>query len=315
MPRLLLAVFLLPGCAYRIGQGALEGVFDELNGEGKSGGIPQTADILLEKQVLAELGHQLGQGLTAGASDIDPEQKAKLEQTIDDLLTVAARRTGKGLRNEVSPELREMVQKDIVAALVEGLRGDLGATLDETVDRVVSNAVSSLRESLQDEQLELAISDLLRDSVYFAMKESQGSPAVSEVLEETLTENMLSPIESSIGTITEVVAMRVDESARRTENTLRGVIGALVVLSSVIAMLYYIRNRQVQRLQEQNTAAERGLRNIDAALELLDGKARDAVRAKLQEYEATEKHTPFQPRLVVNEPTPQPRGDDYQRGH
>ena len=307
-----LPMTLLQGCAYRLGQGVLAGAFDEMHGEGKTPGLAGTADLLLEKQVLAELGHQLGQGLTAGAADFDPEQQARLEKTIDDLLTVAARRAGKGLRNEVSPELREMVQKDIVAALVEGLRGDLGTTLDETVDRVIGRAVASLRESLEDEQLELALSDLLRDSVYLAMRESQGSPAVSEVLEATLTENMLGPIESSVGTITEAVAMRVDESARRTENTLRGIIGALLVLTSLIAMLYYIRNRQVRRLQEQTSLAERGLRNLDAALEHLDQSARDAVRAKLAEYEAMETRPPrFQPRLISGDLPA--RSDDYQR--
>src|SRR6476660_1373967 len=123
MQRLLLVVCLLPGCAYRMGQGVLAGAFDEMQGEGKTEGLAGTADLLLQKQILSELGHQLGQGLTAGATDFDPEQQARLEKTIDDLITVAARRAGKGLRNEVSPELREMVQKDIVAALVEGLRG------------------------------------------------------------------------------------------------------------------------------------------------------------------------------------------------
>jgi hypothetical protein len=319
MLRLLLLALPLSGCAYRIGEGLVAGALDEVHGDGRTQGISGTADMLLEQQVLSELGHQLGQGLTAGAADIDPEQKAKLEQTIDDLITVAARRTGKGLRNEVSPELREMVQKDIVAALVEGLRGDLGTTLDETVDRVIGHAVSSLKQSLQDEQLELALSDLLRDSVYFAMRESGNQPGVGEVLEATLTEHMLSPIESSVGTITESVALRVDQSARRTENTLRGIIGALVVLTSLIGMLYYIRNRQVRRLQEQHSQAERGLRNLDAALEHLDGNARDFVRAKLQEYEAAQTRAAQVPRLGagLHSPTTPPpaRGDDYQRRH
>jgi hypothetical protein len=314
MLRFFLPLLALSGCAYRIGQGVVAGALDEVHGDGRTGGLSGTADLLLEKQVLSELGHQLGQGLSTGATDIDPEQKAKLEQTIDDLITVAARRAGKGLRNEVSPELREMVQKDIVAALVEGLRGDLGTTLDETVDRVIAHAVGSLKQSLQDEQLELALSDLLRDSVYFAMRESGKQPGVGEVLEATLTEHMLSPIESSVGTITDAVAMRVDQSARRTENTLRGIIGALVVLTSLIGMLYYIRNRQVRRLQEQNSQAERGLRNLDAALEQVDGNVREVIRAKLQEYEAAQtREASAAPRLAT---TPFPaRGDDYQRRH
>jgi hypothetical protein len=299
-----------PGCAYHIGQGALEGALDELQGEGKSGGISRTANVLIERQVMAELGHQLGQGLTAGATDIDPDQQAKLERAIDDLLTVAARRAGKGLRNEVSPELREMVRKDLVGALSEGLRGDLGSSLEETVDRVVGRAVLSLRASMEDEDLRMALSDLLRDSVYYAMHEGQVTPAVGETLETTLTQHMLVPIESSVGGLTDVVAGRVNEASRRTENTLRGVIGALIVVTSVIAMLYFVRNRQVRRLEEQNVEAERGLRNLDAALAMLDPNTRAAVRAKLQEYEAV---AAVPTRRVANGRDHHDRSDDYRR--
>ncbi|MEQ1566546.1 MAG: hypothetical protein ABMA64_12970 [Myxococcota bacterium] len=307
---LLSIVAVLPaGCAYHIGQGVTAGAMEELQGKGKSGGVSHTADMLLQREVLSELGHQLGQGLTAGATEIDPDQQAKLEQTIDDLITVAARRTGKGLRTEVSPELREMVRRDIVGALTEGLNGPLGDSLERTVDRVVARAVGSLRTSLADDDLRMALSDLLRDSVYFAMKEDQLSPAVGETIESTLTEHMLIPIESSVGGLTNGVAWQVAEASRRTENTLRGVIGALIVVSSVVAMLYFVRNRQVRRLEEQNVEAQRGLRDLDAALQMVDPSVRDAVRAKLEEYQTAVADTPTVAHVV------HPRGDDYQRRH
>jgi hypothetical protein len=297
-------------CAYSLGQGLLEGAFDEASGGGKSGGLPGTAEALIEKQLLAELGHQLGQGLSAGVTEVQPEQQAKLEQVIDDLLTVAARKTGKGLRNEVSPELREMVQKDIVRALSEGLRGELGASLEDTVDRVVAQAVASLRTSLTEEEMQVALADLLRDSVYSAMREADESPAIGQTLEETLNTNMLGPIDGTLTGIGEMVD-RVERSAKRTENTLRGVIGALVVVSSVIATLYFIRNRQVRRLQEQNVAAERGLRNIDAALGELDDDNRAAVIAKLQEYERIADVAAAADRAGGAKPVP--RSDEYLR--
>ncbi|MEZ4235021.1 MAG: hypothetical protein R3F59_02435 [Myxococcota bacterium] len=304
---LLVAVLgaLAPGCAYQLGQGLIEGAFDEASGGGKSGGLPHTAQVLLEKELVSELGHQLGQGLSSGVTEVQPEQQQKLEALVDDLITVATRKAGKGLRQEVSPELREMVQRDIVRALSEGLRGELGDSLEETVDRVVARAVTSLRTSLDEEDMQLAVADLLRDSVYSAMREADESPAIGQTLEETLTKNMLAPIDSTVDGIGEVVG-RVEVSAQRTENTLRGVIGALVVVSSVIATLYFIRNRQVRRLQEENVAAERGRRNLDAALEQLDGDARAAVLSKLAEYERVASTSSGVTRAA-------PRSDEYLR--
>lgn len=301
LPFLLL---LTPACAYRVGGGLTAGVLEELEGNGRSGGLDGTADTLLERALLVELGHQLGQGLTSGAADITPEQQARMEATIDGLLMVAAKRAGKGLRTEVSPELREMVREDIVRTFAEGVRGELGGSLEETVDRVVARAVITLRETLSDEQTKLALSDLIRDAVYNAMRE--GEKPVSETLQRTLTENVLVPVEHSAQSITDVVAQQVTEQARRTENTLKSIITVLVLVSGVFFLLWLVRNRQVQRLQEQNVEAERGLRNVDAALELLDTNTREAVLAKLDEFR----------RVEQRDPTPKPaprRGDDYMR--
>jgi hypothetical protein len=301
MWRLLPFVLVLaPACAYRVGSGLTAGVLEELDGQGRSQGLDGTVDTLLERALLVELGHQLGQGLTSGASDITPEQQARLEAIIDGILLVAAKRAGKGLRTEVSPELREMVREDIVRTFAEGVRGELGGSLEETVDRVVARAVISLRDNLADEDTKLALSTLIRDSVYHAMRE--GRRPVGETLQTTLTENVLLPVES----ITNVVARQVAEQARRTENTLKSIITVLVLLSGVFFMLWMIRNRQVQRLQEQNTQAERGLRNVDAALEQLDASTREAILRKLDEYKRVETRPPTSP------PAP-PRGDDYTR--
>jgi hypothetical protein len=303
----------LAGCAYHIGQGLTEGAFDELNGDGRSGGLARTSDLLLERKLVAELGHQLGQGLVGGAMTIDPDDQAQLERTIDALLTVAARRTGAGLRAEVSPELREMVQRDIVGAFAEGLRGDIGNSAEALVERIVLKAMSSLEGSLEEPQLRETLADLLRESVYYALQEERSTPGVGSALETTLSEHLLTPLESSVGGLSELVAKRIDESARRTEKTLQAVIGALVVMTSVIAMLYFIRNRQVRRLEEQNTLAERGLRNIDAALALLDPGTRAAVVAKLEEYESVEARDILYPKAPRSPPHVVPRSDDYER--
>ncbi len=304
----LLAVALAsPGCAYRIGAGVTAGMLDEVHGKGRSAGLEGPLEDILEKELLAQLGSQLGQGLASGATQIDPEQQARLEQTIDSLLTVAARRAGHGLRTEVSPELREMVQKDIVRALSEGMRGELGDSLESTVDRVVRRAVVSLRAELGDEDTRLVVTDLLRDSVYYAMRESGATQGVGETLESTLTENMLFPIQETFGGMNEVVTRQVEEAQRRTENTLRAVIGALVLLTGVFGLMYYIRNRQVRRLEERNVEAERGLQNVDAALEMLDAATREAVLSKLQEYRHVEERKTATGMRTI------PRSDDYVR--
>jgi len=303
-------LLLLAGCAYTIGSGLTAGVMDEMGGEGRSKGVEGVTEELLEKQLLVQLGHQLGQGLGSGVAEIDPEQQARLEQTISDVIDVAMRKAGHGLRTEVSPELREMVQKDIVRALSEGMRGELGASLEQTVDRVVARAVGSLRENLGDESTKMALADLIRDSTYYAVREGQVTPSVAETVESTLTENMLDPIQATFLEVTDVLKYEVDSRTRRTESTLRTIIGFLVVALGAAAMLYFVRGRQTQRLAERSAEAERGLANFDAALEALDPTARAAVLAKLAEYQAVTKR----PVLSVASAPPAPkRSQAYER--
>ena len=305
---LLLSVCLAsPACAYKVGSGLVAGAVDELGGEGRTRGVEGVTDDLVERALLVQLGHQLGEGLSAGATTITPEQRAELERTIDGLLTVAARRTGKGLRQEVSPELREMVIKDIVGALSDGVRRDLGPSLEDTVDRVVARAVGSLRDNLGEPETRWVLADVLRDSIYLAMREGQASPAVADTLRTTLTEDVLIPIESSVGGMTSKVTYDLQQQAKRTENQLKGIISILVVISVVVLLLYTVRNRQVRRLQEANTEAERGLRSVDAALDQLDANTRAQVLEKLQEYQAVVHR---EQRLVT---PPASRSDDYLR--
>ena len=299
----------MPSCAYRVGSGLTAGVLDEISGEGRSEGVETMGDRVLERALLVELGHQLGSGLSSGATEITPEQREAMESVIDSLLTVAATRTGQGLRNEVSPELREMVRKDIVGAFADGLDNELGQSLEDTVDRVVTQAVVSLRRVINEEDTRYATSDLLRDSVYYAMREGQGgTPAVAETIEFTLVNNLLEPLEQSVGGLTDVVATRVEDSARRTENTLRSVIGGLLFLGGVLAVLYVVRGWQLQRAQESSKKAAQALGGVDAALDLLDADTRAAVQQKLEEYQAVARGD------QINTPLPpKRRGDDYMR--
>lgn len=306
-----LLLLLCSSCAYKIGSGVTAGALDELGGEGRTPGVEAMADDLVERALLVELGHQLGQGLSSGVTEITPEQRAGLEATIEGLLHVAASRAGKGLRREVSPELREMVRKDIVGAFSDGLRGELGDSLEDTVDRVVARAVVALRQTLAEEDTKIATSELVRDAVYYAMRESAGgTPAVGETIEHTLTDNMLVPIERSVGGMTDVVALRVEASARRTENMLKTIIGALIVVIGVVSMLYTVSRRQLRRAQEDGMDAEAGLASVGAALDLLDESTRAQVLNKLSEYEGVRKRPP----VVGKTPPPAPgRGDDYLR--
>lgn len=305
---LLITVIGSPGCAYRIGSGVMAGALEEMAGQGRSEGVERMGEQLIERALLVELGHQLGSGLTSGATDVTAEQQQRIEDLVGGLLTVAAKRTGSGLRREVSPELRAMVQRDIVDALSEGLRNDVGASLENVVDRVVTRAILALRRGMADEEMKLVISDLVRESVYYAVREGQGgTPAVGEVLEVTLVENVLHPMEQSVGGLTNQVALQVDASARRTENTLKSIIGVLVVFGSVVFLLYMIRTRQLRRAQETRQRAEAGLRGVESALELLDDRTREAVRQRVEQFQHVADD--------VQDPPPRrkKRSDDYLR--
>ncbi len=286
-PARFLMPLLLAGCAYKVGSGLVAGALDEIGGEGRTEGVEPMTDAVLERQVLAELGHQLGSGLSAGATDITPEQQQRLESAIDGLITVAALRAGQGIRNEVSPQMREMIRKDIVLALSEGFRGQIGESLEHMVDRVLSSALHQVKTELRDDELKFALSDLLRESIYIAMREGQGAiPGVGETLQETLTTNMLMPIEESADKLTKGVGSEVDLRAKRTQQTLRGVISGLVLLSSVGIVLYAVRGRRLARAQAITEQAMAAHSSMSAALDLLDDSTRSKIMDKANEFQA-----------------------------
>ena len=159
------------GCMYRMGAELAAGMFDESTGERKSKGMDSVTQPLVEKAIVRELGRQLGQGLTSGIGTVSDEQRASLEATVDGILATATSRTGRGLREDVSPELREMIRKDVIGALSEGLQGELGSSLEETVEKVINKASRSLVQGFQDPDLRIAISESLRDAVYMAVRE------------------------------------------------------------------------------------------------------------------------------------------------
>lgn len=280
---LLLLPLLSTGCFYRAGSGLMAGVLDEAGGKGRSDGVDPVVSGLVEKALLAELGHQLGQGLQSGVADVTPEQRVALEQTVDGLISVAMARAGQGLRQEVSPELRALVTRDIVEAFAEGVRGELAPTLEETVDKIVTRAVITLRRNLEDEELRFVAADLLRDSIYMAMREGYASPAVGETMELTLEENVLSPVSDNVADITQLIATQVDEQAKRGERTLRAVIAALVLIIGFGAIFYAIQRRQLRRERLSKARSEVDRRSIDVALEQLDDTTRQQVLHKLGE--------------------------------
>jgi len=273
------------GCAYRIGAELAAGVFDESTGERKSDGMDSITQPLVEKAIVKELGRQLGQGLTSGIGTVSPEQRASLEATVDGILATATTRTGRGLREDVSPELREMIRKDVIGALSEGLRGELGTSLEETVERVVTKASNSLIRGFREPDLRIAVSESLRDAVYMAVREGRpGSPAVGETLETTLSENVLHPFEDSVSGIADRVASQVDKSAQRTENILKTVISALIVILGVFAVMYMITRRQLQRARATSSQTQQGMRSVDAAVELLDDAAKGDLMQSMKRF-------------------------------
>jgi Arc/MetJ family transcription regulator len=281
----LLCAALCGGCAYRMGSGITAGALDELSGTGRSKGANGVGDAMLERALLADLGHQLGQGLASGATDISDEQRAQLEATIDAVLFTAAQRTGKGLRTEVSPALREMVRRDIVDALADGMRNEVGASLEDVVDRVVSRAVQSLKEGLQDPELTVALSDMIRESVYFAMEEGRpGVASVADTLAFTLQHAVLTPMEASVTGMSDNVALKVEEASKRTENTLRAVIAFLGLVLAGVGVAYSFTRRQLVKERDHARETQHELETVGAALNLLDDSTRTDILGKLDQY-------------------------------
>ncbi|HAE53361.1 MAG TPA: hypothetical protein DCG25_00200 [Acidimicrobiaceae bacterium] len=294
---------------YRIGAELAAGLFDESTGERKTKGMDSITKPLVEKAIVRELGRQLGQGLTSGIGTVSPEQRASLEATVDGILATASSRTGRGLREDVSPELREMIRKDVVGALVDGLEGELGDSLEQTVERVVTKASDSLVRGFQEPDLRIAISESLRDAVYMAVREGRpGSPAVGETLQATLDENVLDPFEDSVSGIADRVASQVDKSAEKTENILKTVISALIVILGVIAVMYMITRRQLQRARATSSKAEQGLRSVDAAVQMLDDNARKNLIQSMKKFQRVAGQD------TATAPAPKDtRSDDYRR--
>lgn len=307
----LLVAIVAPGCVYRMGQGLTAGMLDEAAGRGRTEGIEQVTDSLIAEQALLELGHQIGVGLLSGVGDVTPELEADLSVAIDGVLEVAFARAGKGVRDDLSPALREMVRQDIVQALAQGMRGEVGASLEETVARVIARTVETLASALREPELRDAMAALIRDATWQAMREGRaGSPGVGETLEATLSENLLTPLEMSVGGLAETVADRVDESARRTERTLQGVISALVVILGAIMLMYAITRRQLNRERAQMQVASLELRSVGAALEELDPQARERVLGKVDEYHRVQAGDKLKP---PGTPPPAERSTDYVR--
>jgi hypothetical protein len=289
VPRPLLLVLVacvpLSGCMYRIGSNLGAGVLDEASGRGRSGGVELVGERLVEEAILLELGRQLGEGLAGGAADVTPEQRATLEAAIEGVMAVAAARMAAGLRDDVSPELREMVKSDIVAPLATGMRGEFGEALAFSVDRAVEQAEQSVEEAVQDPDLREAIADLIRSAIHEAMTEGRpGAPGVGQTLENTLTYNLLLPFEETVDELTKTVADRVDESARRTEGTLQAIISALALILGLFVLMYALTRRQLVRARQKEEAAEQDLRTMGAALSLLDEETRAKVAGKVDEY-------------------------------
>ena len=103
---------------------------------------------------------------------------------------------------------------------------------------------------------------------------------MGETIQVTLSENVLHPFEESVSGIADRVASQVDRSAQRTENILKTVISALIVILGVFAVMYMITRRQLQRARANSDKANTRLRSVGAAVEMLDDAARtDLLRS------------------------------------
>ena len=268
---LLLCGVVQSGCAYRITSRGVEGVLTELGPEGRSGGVEPIAEHILEKELIYRLGAQMGKGLKEGAADITPEQQAQLEATIDALLDVTAKKTGAGIRNEISPELRAMVRRDITMAFSDGLRNEMGDSAEDVVRRVVHATGDSLKDTFQDPQMQLALAELLRESIYIAMREDDHlTPGVGETLRTTIEGDMLNPVERSAQEISSTFGVMVNEANKESQETLETIIYGLLALIGALGMVLFFRGRQLSRQTEAAREAQQNLGAVQAAVRLLD---------------------------------------------
>ena len=291
----------------------MAGVLDETGGKGKSEGLDPVVEGLVEKALLAELGQQLGQGLQAGVTEVTPEQQARLEATIDGLITVATARAGKGLRRDVSPELRAMVQRDIVEAFSEGIRGELGGSLEETIDRLVTRAILSLRTGLEDEEMKYATADFLRESVYLALREGDETPPVGETVQTTLEQNVLDPFSSNVENLAQTIADKVNAQAERTETFLKGIITFLVVVVGVVLVMYFVLQRRYRREAADRAMRENEMQNLNVALSQLDAGTRKQVESKLSEVRSLVDGKPRVDPATAEDTEEADRSEDYLR--
>ena len=287
-PALIVFVLVLSmetGCAYKMGAGLTAGMLDELSGEGQTDGVDGVTRGVVERALLAELGHQLGAGLASGAVDLSTEQRAELELTIDRALLIAAQRTGNGLRTEVSPALREMVRRDIVDALVHGMQNDVGDSMEKMMQRVVASSIESMKNEIKDPELHQAMAGFLRDSVYYSMQESKlGVASISETVQYSLDRAVLKPFENSVDGLAESVADKVAEASRRTENTLKAIILFLGMVLIVVGFFFTLTRRKLTEAEATTTKAKHELQTVDVAIKTMDDDTRSIILKKLSSY-------------------------------
>jgi hypothetical protein len=299
---IVLALLLLDGCMYRIGRNAVDGALDEAIGEDRVGGVDALGDRILQKQLALELGKQLGEGVASGATELTVAQREQIEATIDGILMVTTERGAHGIRTNLSPALRDLVRQDIVDALADGMKERVSPQLEDTADRVVTRAIVSLRKGLDDPETRIVLSELIADSFYIAMREGGGrSPAVSDTIEATMTQSVLSPVEESAGSIADQVALKIDEQAHRTEQTLQAIIIFLGAVLIGFVVLYAFVQRQLARERATSREAEQGLRQVSAVIGLLDEGTRNKLQGVLGDSPAAKSGAPLN------------RRDDYER--
>jgi hypothetical protein len=302
----LLVSVAMPGCFYQIGSNLTAGMLDETRGKGKSKGINGTVEGLVERELIAQLGRQLGDGIIKGAFTED--QTKRIETTIDRLLDEAATKGADGVKHKLSPALREAIKEDVIRAASEGLRDDLKPALQDTIDGIVTQAVISLRRGLQDEDTEIALAELLRDATYSAMRENGTRPGVGDTLQRTLDESVLSPFETTMGNVSTVVADKVAEQAQQTRNLMAAILAVVAVVAGVFMTLWMLANRRLAQQEGQVRSTEFNIRQFDAALADLDDETRRKVLEKLSLFRSA------QPVVAPGAPPGPARADDYDRG-